>query len=326
MRILTIDGDCVPVIYSLNVLNVIEERFCRPKQRLLADYFTTVSSSGFGTLIALFIAIRRPLSELTGMLHLTAAQMFPTDDIISNITRLTGHFFGAGYSNKPYVSLCDYIFGDMKLSDISRTNIIIPTYCLSTASKKIFTNFTDEDKDIKLRDIALISSSIPTGTPGHVVGGKNYMDGFIYAKDPSFTVIKYIMETLTGPYHKFSLFSLGNIKRRPSTDSSFNLTNLDKLAETLMETLIGEIRENSKLFAELSGDSYVRMNCENFSNPNIVRYNNTDPTFINLLKKHGIEDGEKIFTNLNNPVMELLLNHEELINFTVYESPIDIVD
>jgi patatin-like phospholipase/acyl hydrolase len=88
------------------------------------------------------------------------------------------------YSNDYIISLANNLLGSTKLGDLKQ-NIVIPTVNTSQNKVKIFKSHDEKDKEYKLSDVVVASSSAPFYFPAYKIGNDYYKDGGLAMNNPS---------------------------------------------------------------------------------------------------------------------------------------------
>jgi hypothetical protein len=80
-------------------------------------------------------------------------------------------------------------FGDRQLGEVGSTRLIIPAINLTLGRPQVFRSSHlpagVHDQQIKISDAVIASSSAPTYFPHHQIGDNAYVDGGLWAADPS---------------------------------------------------------------------------------------------------------------------------------------------
>ncbi len=76
-KILSIDGGGLKGIYSLQVLKVIEDTYCKPKGTVLSDHFDLICGTSTGGIIALGIANKMKIDDILKIYDDNAIKIFP---------------------------------------------------------------------------------------------------------------------------------------------------------------------------------------------------------------------------------------------------------
>ena len=84
-------------------------------------------------------------------------------------------------------------FGDMTLGEIQFTRLIMPVVNLTKGEPHVFrsTHLPKgvHDKDVKVADAIVATTAAPTYFPHRQIGENSYVDGGVWAADPSMLAI-----------------------------------------------------------------------------------------------------------------------------------------
>jgi len=83
----------------------------------------------------------------------------------------------------------DIAYGDKTLKEIEFTRLIIPTVNLTRGEPHVFRSRHlpkgVHDQDVKISDVIIAATAAPTYFPHKQIGGNSYVDGGVWANDPS---------------------------------------------------------------------------------------------------------------------------------------------
>lgn len=212
-RILSLDGGGLRGLITAILLQRIEQ--ATPGFLASVDLFVGTSTGG---ILALALAAGRSPQEIIDLYEQRGAMIFK-DSLWDNIHDL-GKTIGADYDNKDLKKGLQDVFGAKKLSQLGR-KVAVPAFDLDNEapsaaerswSPKIFHNFTGSDSDgARLAaDVALYTSSAPTYFPS----ADGYVDGGVFANNPSMVGVVQAMDTRNQPGERaelsdIRLFSVG---------------------------------------------------------------------------------------------------------------------
>lgn len=318
-KILSIDGGGIKGLYSATVLARLEEK----AEKLSGDCFDLICGTSTGGLIALGIALGKPAEELASLYSDHGNKIFTTSNyrIIrffqSKIQTLRQTLFWGKYSNKPLKKQLESTYGDKKLGELKNL-VCIPSFNLTSGMPRIFKYPHKEgkffmDKDVPIVDAALATSAAPTYLPIHEYKDTMFVDGGVWANNPSLCGLLEALDFFVGPDKEFShveILSIASISHASgwaakSRKSRSFIGWKSKLIQTCMdgqayfthfflEKAIKRIDPNAV---------YVRIESPKLSSEHlgILEMDRTDNKAISTLKSLGNQDG---YTNaLNNNVM-----------------------
>jgi patatin-like phospholipase/acyl hydrolase len=323
-KILSIDGGGTKGLYSMIILDEFEKKFCIPNNKLLSDYFHMICGTSVGSLIAVAISLKIPMSVIIEIFEKNATFVFPTGkkrccfsqlfvNLYYNIRQLSGD----KYDVKEYKKILEIFTQDKTMKDVNNL-LCIPSYCVSKSkncvfkNKKIeFENLDETDADVKLIDVILASSAAPTYFPPHKIGEDYYADGGLWANNPSEVGVVESLKYYVGngkEYDEYALLSIGNLSGEQNCEvknpsSFFNLTKLSDL----FSITINANTDSSKYFVKKMEQSHkgegirIEHTEKNDSSSDNFSLDDSSLEFLEILKKWGVEDASKYF---NEPKCE----------------------
>lgn len=204
-KILSLDGGG---LRGLITARLIDRLNSHPEIKGWLDSVDLFAGTSTGGILALGLSIGKSPNEISDLYRIKGKEIFD-DSFLDNILDLS-RFVGAEYSSKNLKAELKKIFGNKKLGNISK-KVVIPTFDLDneastenrTWKPKIFHNFLghDSDKDALLSNVALYTSSAPTYFPS----ADGYIDGGVYANNPSIISIAQAISKRNDPSEKIKL-------------------------------------------------------------------------------------------------------------------------
>lgn len=190
-KILSIDGGGIKGLYSASILKRLEEKSGRKS----GDCFDMICGTSTGGLIALGLASGKDASELVDLYNNKGNEIFPTAN--NRFCRFFQNkwngakqvlFFGK-FSAKPLTRILKDTFGSTTLGELNNL-VCIPSFNLISGMPRMFKYPHKEgdfymDKDIPLVDAALATSAAPTYLPIHSYKDILYIDGGVWANNPT---------------------------------------------------------------------------------------------------------------------------------------------
>jgi uncharacterized protein len=220
-KILSIDGGGIKGLYSAALLSALEAK----SQKQAGECFDLICGTSTGGLIALALASGKPASELVDLYANHGGKIFPT---ASNGTlRFFQHtlwrgarqvMFWGKFSNKELRSQLERVFLGSKMEDLNNL-VCIPSYNLVRGMPRVFKFPHEEGKffmdgKILLVDVALATSAAPTYLPIHDYEGALYVDGGIWANNPTLCGVSEAFQFFVGkdrPYSHLEILSIPTI-------------------------------------------------------------------------------------------------------------------
>jgi uncharacterized protein len=193
-NILSLDGGGLRGIITATILERIEQEL--PGFLSRTSLFSGTSTGG---ILALSLASGMPPRKIIEMYEQQGPKIFKP----STWRQILGFFNLAEsrYDNEELKKALLGVFGDTKLEDL-KTRVTVPSFRLDnrrpnirqrTWSPKIFHNFPGADSDgpVKVRDVALYTSSAPTYFPTE----DGYIDGGVFANNPSLVALSQALDS-----------------------------------------------------------------------------------------------------------------------------------
>ncbi|AXI03616.1 patatin-like phospholipase family protein [Aquirhabdus parva] len=207
-RILSLDGGGLRGLITARLLDRLN------KHQDIAGWLDGVqfyAGTSTGGILALGLAAGKTPNDIGDLYKDKGREIF--DDSLWDDIRDLGRTIGAEYSNKNLKAELKAIFGNQKITDLSK-KVAIPTFDLDngapanqrTWKPKIFHNFkgSDCDDDCLIADVALYTSAAPTYFPS----ADGYIDGGVFANNPSVVAIAQAISQKNDPTERASLDEL----------------------------------------------------------------------------------------------------------------------
>jgi uncharacterized protein len=204
-RVLSLDGGGLRGLITARLLDRLNS------DSKIAGWLDSVdlyAGTSTGGILALGLATGKSPNEICDLYKGMGAKIF--DDSFWDNIRDLGKTVGADYANKNLKIELKNIFGSKKLKDLSK-KVAIPTFDLDneaatherTWKPKIFHNFkgADSDEDVLIANVALYTSSAPTYFPS----ADGYIDGGVFANNPSLVALAQAISKRNQPAEKASL-------------------------------------------------------------------------------------------------------------------------
>jgi hypothetical protein len=316
-KILSIDGGGILGLYSVDILKRIQAEFLNNKS--FYEEFQLITGTSTGGIIALGLALGKSPEEIAQFYKNYAKRIFPGwRRVIFPIG-----LFHNKYSNKELQNALCHFFEDSTISNC-KTAVCIPVVDVSNCQPMIFktnNNGTQRrDLEVKLKDIALATSSAPSFFPIYSFGDyRGLMDGGLWQNNPALCGVIEACNCFIGPdkdYDRIRIMSIGNPLSgvRQSVSPRIKSSGILRLRENLillpmkMSTLgthyILNFLAKSKA---LSIDSYLRIESENL--PSDFKNLKLDSANDDALHKM-LERGNFDFNNKKREIM-LFFKEEE---------------
>ncbi|MDH0178717.1 CBASS cGAMP-activated phospholipase [Acinetobacter pittii] len=215
-QILALSGGGYRGLYTASVLKELEDKAKDQGHESLADCFDLITGTSVGGIVALAIAYGISVSDIVDLFREHGNKIFEPKPFYK--------FTGSKYSNESLKSILETWFGSSILGTL-KCPVVIPSIDFTKGSPITFKtphheNLTTDWKT-KIVDIALATSAAPTYFPRHTIGKNEYVDGGLFANDPSLIGLHeadYMFKKNLNDVHILSIGTLSSKKQlNPST-------------------------------------------------------------------------------------------------------------
>ncbi len=321
-KILSIDGGGIKGLYSASVIAKLEEKSGRKS----GECFDLICGTSTGGLIALGLASGKKAQDLVDIYYDQGNKIFPT---FENrylrwfqrkwVQLFTQTFLFGKYSSKALKKILQETFGDLKLGELDNL-VCIPSFNLISGMPRMFKYPHKEgkfymDKNIPVVDAALATSAAPTYFPIHEYNDTLFIDGGVWANNPSLCGLLEAIKYFVGEgkdYSHVEILSIASISQASGWAAKTRKNRSfvgwrSKLIQTSMDgqayfthfflsTAIHFINKDSK-YQRLESP---KLSCEQME---VLDLDRADKRALSTLKSLGDQDG---YTNSLKP---------EIINF-----------
>lgn len=203
-QILSLIGGGIRGAFITSYLKSIEEQLGRP----IAESFDLIAGTSTGGIIAAGLALGMPAEQMHDFYVRYGAQiftprppyktkrksmrlMFPVANRIFRQKTGSGldSAFRARYCPDALQAAFDEGFGDRTLKDVNFTRLIIPSVNLTQGQPHVFRSphlpKGVHDRDIRISDVVIAATAAPTYFPHRRIGDDAFIDGGVWAADPS---------------------------------------------------------------------------------------------------------------------------------------------
>jgi uncharacterized protein len=198
-RILCLSGGGARGIFQARLLEMLEQS----RTGQLFEVFDLIAATSTGALVGLAIAVGIPASSIMRMYQEHAGEIFQPR-VASGWFRKGGRY---SHSETKLRDLLQGQFRSLRMSDL-KTKVLIPVSVVNTFKGRFF---TEGDRMITLVEAALATSAAPTYFPPVVPQEhfRGYMDGGLWANDPSYLAFHHAVSSLEIPKESIRLISIG---------------------------------------------------------------------------------------------------------------------
>ena len=212
-QILSFDGGGIRGAFGIGLVAELERKLGRP----LIDYFDLVAGTSTGAITGAGIASGKSGAELVEFYQQYGRQIFTPREphrpggwikwvypaAKALLRRRAGQdfddFFRARYCPFALENAFVNCFDDLRLADVQRTRLIVPTVNLSAGQSYLFRTAhlpgLQGDYSVRLVDVLLAATAAPTYFPHKKMpDGQSYCDGGLWAVNPSILAIAEAMK------------------------------------------------------------------------------------------------------------------------------------
>jgi hypothetical protein len=284
--ILSIDGGGIRGIYPAYILKRIQDEF----KISFISHFDLITGTSTGSIIAALLAINTPTVEIVQLYETEGVRLFKKNK---------GSFHGlykSKYSNEYLKTLLSEKLKGIRLCDISKTKLLIPSTDVSNGSVHVFKSAYSpdfvRDSNVLLSDAVLASCSAPSFFDPSIVNVYMLADGGLWANNPALVAYTEAVSKLNINPAQVKVFSIGtgiakhcyNPNKIKSKWGLVNGWKKEKLIDMIFNLQSSNVDNTLKL---LLGDKYYRINFEGFGNlslddlsimPSLLSYSDMDFT------------------------------------------------
>lgn len=315
-KILCIDGGGIKGLFSAQVLSKFESVF----KTSISEQFDLICGTSTGGIIALAASAKVPMSDVVRFYKEKGPVIFAQNKK-KGLGRLLLFFkqlfYKGKYDNVELKKALTEVFGEKRISESSNL-LCIPAFDIINATPRVFKKdyrkFTEDDRKTYV-DVALATSAAPTFLPIHKIGSSQYVDGGVWANNPSLVgLMEYLYQFSNDDrFDGVDILSISSLEipqgcapKRPNSSFVNWRGDLMELFST------GQAKNIAKLFEFLKGKFKFPMNYTRISNAplskkqlNIIDMDNASEDSLTTLQSIGEataikvkmrEDVEKFFT------------------------------
>ena len=205
-RILCIDGGGIKGLYSAQVLSSFEDHF----KVLVSDCFDMICGTSTGGIIAMGASLKIPMHEIVDFYDRRGPEIFRQYykdrynlkfSIGDKLLGLKQALLSSKYDGTHLRKALYDVFGTKVLDDAFNL-LCIPSYDITSAQTRVFKNGPwGSDGHLSFVDVALATSAAPTYFPIMKIGGKEYIDGGLWANNPTVVALTEFLRNYLKPFH-----------------------------------------------------------------------------------------------------------------------------
>lgn len=227
-KILSLSGGGYRGLYTAEVLKELEGHLKgkNPKD-CIANYFNLITGTSIGGIIALALAYEIPAEDISKIFDDKGKDIF-TEQSKFNF----GGIFKAKYNSDILKNILLDWFGDALIGDLKHP-VVIPSVNYTTGSPVVFKTPHHEsfkrDWKQKIVDVALATSAAPTYFKRHRIGNCEYIDGGLFANNPSLIGLHEADKFFECLVEEVKILSIGTLSSKktinPNTNKKGGLTD-----------------------------------------------------------------------------------------------------
>ena len=189
-KILSLDGGGICGIYGATILSYIEEELTDSKP--IGQYFDMVAGTSTGGIMALGVAAEIEARKICGLYEVEGKHIFESAWYWFGPVKLFLQTIRNLYAEAPLEKELKKQFGELLLGD-AKTRVMIPAFLIPDSEVAVFK--TDHHPDYKkdwqtpMWKVARATSAAPTYFPGLHCGDKKFLDGGIWANNPTMLAV-----------------------------------------------------------------------------------------------------------------------------------------
>lgn len=250
-KILCIDGGGIKGLYSAEVLNTLEYTYGP-----LSDYFDMLCGTSTGGIIALGISAKIPMQDIVKFYESKGAAIFsqwkkfwPLKDLLLMIKQ---SLICSKYSNRSLKKALVEVFGERKIAE-SNNLLCIPSYNITCAQTRVFKkdyNQFNQDDQKTYVDVALATSAAPTYFPLHTINNVDYIDGGLWANDPTLVAISEYLYSFSDEYEGVDILSISSCEKSSAETLCCKNRSFLAWSQTLFDIYNNGQNQSSRFFVE----------------------------------------------------------------------------
>lgn len=268
-KILCIDGGGIKGLYSAEVLNTLEHTYGP-----LSDYFDMLCGTSTGGIIALGISAKIPMQDIVKFYESKGASIFSQKKKFwpfrDQLLVLKQSLICSKYSSRSLREALVEVFGGRKIAE-SNNLLCIPSYNVTCAQTRVFKKdyrqFNQDDQKTYV-DVALATSAAPTYLPLHTINNVDYIDGGLWANDPTQVAISEYLYSFSDEYNGVDILSISSCEKSTAETPCCRNRSFFAWSKTLFDIYTNGQNQSSRFFIE-------RLKNHLKFDLNIVRIHNT---------------------------------------------------
>ena len=202
-QILSLVGGGIRGAFVTAYLAELEQKLGRP----IADCFDLIAGTSTGGIIAAGLALGRSAEEMNNFYRDYGEQIFSprpkykAHGLMRFVFPIANQVFkwktGGDLASAFRANFCPFAledafkaaFREKTLKDVNHTRLVLPSLNLTDGEPHVFRSRhlpkAVHDQDVKIAEAVIASTAAPTYFPHRRINGKDYVDGGLWANDPS---------------------------------------------------------------------------------------------------------------------------------------------
>ncbi len=216
-QVLALSGGGFRGLYTAIVLQKLEEELGRP----IGQSFDLIAGTSVGGILALAVAYEIPMKDVVQLFEEKGKHIFAKKKF-----RLPffGNVMSAPYESEPLKQILLNWFGDKIIADLKHP-VVIPAINYTTGKINVFKtphhSSLMQDWKQKIVDVALATSAAPTYFKRHEIGKNEYVDGGLFANNPSLIGLHEADYLFNHPIENMNIMSIGTVSAIQSGDPDY---------------------------------------------------------------------------------------------------------
>jgi patatin-like phospholipase/acyl hydrolase len=259
-KILSFDGGGVRGLIPALAVEELEKHYAE-----LGSYFDLISGTSTGAILAAAVSEGVTGKVLAAWYKDLTPLIFKRS--LGSRLKSLGGVLGPKYDQEKLRSELRQVFGTTKLGEVG-VPLLITAYNMTEGKPRFFSSL--KDPELNLVEVLLASAAAPTYYDPVCIGGKKYIDGGVFASNPTLSAyaeIKAMHERLLGKDIKIISLGTGDRQQPHTGVEKWSLVQWVKPLIDLMMSSSGSVVDYQlgKIFTSLGEEgNYVRVNAPLF--------------------------------------------------------------
>jgi len=256
-QVLALDGGGAKALFTAHVLARLEDDLGVS----IVDSFDLISGTSAGGIIALALGAGIPAADIVAQYTRLIQQVFPRGR--QGWWGLPRRLASAAYQESVLRASLASVFGERQLGDSSK-RLVIPAWNSQKGGVYLFkTRHHPElarDWKLSMVDVALATSAAPAYFPAAHVDNQRFIDGGVWANNPSIVAIAEAIKTLKVPLDKIRLLNIGTMESSLASPDYLDRAGLARWAPHAVSLVLSASSRGGQALAQniLGRDNYHR--------------------------------------------------------------------